>query len=185
MNSQHVSVTLIAFGSATLRGLVMFQAVLVDLVRSMFILPYLLCFAFYIVFRLFVSYDITFHDGFGLSYSSELFFFLLICRKFPLGSSGLHLPRGEGTMGMTETTIKATGMLVQRHGVLDVVATTIVTKLIISQGKNGPIGNGGRRIGMNHPRILLTILKTVLFAQIIHKMLMGMLLIAYTDCHRG
>lgn len=75
MNSQHVSVTLLAFGSATLRGLVMFQAVLVDLVRSIFILPYLLCFAFYIVFRLFVSYDITFHDGFGLHTALNFSFF--------------------------------------------------------------------------------------------------------------
>lgn len=92
-------------------------------------------------------------------------------------------------MDMTETTIKATekatGILVQRHGVLDVVAATIVTKLIISQGKIDLIGIGGHRIGMNHPRILLTILKTVLFAQIIRKMLPGMLLTAYTDCHRA
>ena len=87
-------------------------------------------------------------------------------------------------MGMTETSTTAIEKgigITQRHGVLG-EATAIVTKLIISQGKTDLIGNGGRRIGMNRPRILLTNLETVLFA---HMMVLEMLLIACTECHRA
>jgi hypothetical protein len=93
-------------------------------------------------------------------------------------------------MGMTEPTIiaieKGIGMLVQRHEVLD-VTTTIVTKLTISQfqGKTDLIGIGGRRTDMNRPPILLIILKTVQFAQTLHKMLLEILLMVCTDYHRG
>lgn len=90
-------------------------------------------------------------------------------------------------MGMTETSItaieKGIGItLVQRHGALD-VATTTVTRLITSQaqGKTDLIGIGDRRIGMNRPRILLIILKTVL----LHKMLLEIFLMACTDCRRA